>query len=243
MVAAEGFDVVLTVRPPRFSEDDAVAIAERTFAVRASAARDLGSERDQTFLLSGPSDERLAVMKISNPAEDPETLDMEALAARRVAGVDPRLPVALPRTAPGAEAADATGCRVFFEAADGSHWVRMYDVLPGSGSVDPTGLSDVSLGAWGETTARLGRALRGFFHPKADRTMLWDPQHALRSRALVHEISDGEHRGAVERVLDRFEEAVAPAWPRLRAQAVHGDLTTDNALVDEAGRITGIVDF
>ncbi len=243
MVPAEGFDVVLTVRPPRFSEEDAVAIAERTFAVRASAARDLGSERDQTFLLSGPSGEPLAVMKVSNPAEDPETLDMEALAAQRVAGVDPRLPVALPRTAPGAAAADATGSRVFFEAADGSHWVRMYDVLPGSGSVDPTGLSDVSLGAWGETTARLGRALRGFFHPKADRTMLWDPQHALRSRALVHEIPDGEHRGAVERVLDRFEEAVAPAWPRLRAQAVHGDLTTDNALVDEAGRITGIVDF
>ncbi|MGZ4149195.1 MAG: aminotransferase class III-fold pyridoxal phosphate-dependent enzyme, partial [Actinomycetota bacterium] len=240
---AEDFDVVLTVRPPRFSVNDATAIAERTFGVGAAGARDLGSERDQTFLLAGASDEPLAVMKVSNPAEDPETLDMEALAARRVARVDPTLPVALPWTAPGADPADATGCRVFFEAADGSHWVRMYDVLPGRGSVDHTGLSDAALGAWGETTARLGRALRGFFHPKADRTMLWDPQHALRSRALLHEIPDPAHRAAVERVLDRFEEAVLPVWPGLRAQAVHGDLTTDNALVDDDGLITGIVDF
>jgi Ser/Thr protein kinase RdoA (MazF antagonist) len=47
--------------------------------------------------------------------------------------------------------------------------------------------------------------------------------------------------------LDRFDDAVAPVWPALRAQVVHGDLTVDNALVDadpaHACRITGIVDF
>ena len=36
------------------------------------------------------------------------------------------------------------------------------------------------------------------------------------------------------RVLDRFEAVVAPVWPSLRAQVVHTDLTTDNALVDDA---------
>ena len=36
---------------------------------------------------------------------------------------------------------------------------------------------------------------------------------------------------------------VAPVWPSFRAQVVHTDLTSDNALVDERGRITGIVDF
>ncbi|MGE5226467.1 MAG: aminotransferase class III-fold pyridoxal phosphate-dependent enzyme [Planctomycetaceae bacterium] len=243
MSSDAGFDVVLTVRPPRFSEQDARAIAERTYGVAPAAARDLGSERDQTFLLSGASEEPLAVMKVSNPAEDPETLDMEALAARWVARTDPDLPVALPWAAAGADPDDVTSCRMFLEAADGSHWVRMYDVLPGRASVDHTALSDDALGAWGETTARLGRALRGFFHAKADRTMLWDPQHALRSRALLHEIPDPTHRAAVVRVLDRFEAVVVPAWAGLRSQAVHGDLTTDNALVDDEGRITGIVDF
>jgi 4-aminobutyrate aminotransferase-like enzyme len=47
----------------------------------------------------------------------------------------------------------------------------------------------------------------------------------------------------VERVLDRYDAVVAPAWPSLRAQVVHGDLTSDNALTDDTGRITGIVDF
>ena len=34
--------------------------------------------------------------------------------------------------------------------------------------------------AWGETTARLGQALRGFTHPNAHRVMPWDVQHALQ---------------------------------------------------------------
>ena len=44
-------------------------------------------------------------------------------------------------------------------------------------------------------------------------------------------------------VLDRFEAVVDPIWPALRAQVVHGDLTSDNALVDDHGEISGIVDF
>ncbi|HYN75726.1 MAG TPA: aminotransferase class III-fold pyridoxal phosphate-dependent enzyme, partial [Candidatus Limnocylindria bacterium] len=44
-------------------------------------------------------------------------------------------------------------------------------------------------------------------------------------------------------VLDRFEEVVSPLWPSLRAQAVHGDLTLDNVLLDERGFISGIIDF
>jgi Ser/Thr protein kinase RdoA (MazF antagonist) len=36
---------------------------------------------------------------------------------------------------------------------------------------------------------------------------------------------------------------VLPRWPSLRSQVIHGDVTVDNALVDERGRITGIVDF
>jgi Ser/Thr protein kinase RdoA (MazF antagonist) len=44
-------------------------------------------------------------------------------------------------------------------------------------------------------------------------------------------------------VLDRYDANVAPRWPRLRAQVVHGDLNLDNVLVDDGGRLSGIVDF
>lgn len=119
----------------------------------------------------------------------------------------------------------------------------MYDVLPGRQRVNPLELSDAALIGWGETTARLGLALRGFFHPRAQRTMLWDVQHAARTRTLLGSIRDTRQRTLVERTLDRFDEVVAPAWPALRAQVVHSDLTVDNALTDDDGRITGIVDF
>jgi len=71
--------------------------------------------------------------------------------------------------------------------------------------------------------------------------MQWDIQHALRAREMLADVGTG--RAAVERVLDAFETRVTPVWPRLRAQVCHTDLTVDNALTDEAGLITGIVDF
>jgi 4-aminobutyrate aminotransferase-like enzyme/Ser/Thr protein kinase RdoA (MazF antagonist) len=158
--------------------------------------------------------------------------------------VDPGLGVAQPRPVPGHDpGAGPAGYRASVQATGGVHWVRSYDVLPGTSRVEPTTLSDRALVGWGETTARLGRALRGFFHPRAQRTMLWDVQHALGVRPLLDEVREPRMRAAVESVLDRFEAVVVPVWPSLRAQVVHGDLTVDNALVDDEDRITGVIDF
>jgi 4-aminobutyrate aminotransferase-like enzyme/Ser/Thr protein kinase RdoA (MazF antagonist) len=237
------FDEVLQATPPRFTEADAVAIAATTWGVEASDAENLGSERDQTFLLRGP-DAPLAVMKVSNPAEDPEVLDMEALAALHAHAVDPDLGIALPWRVAGTDVgAGPETLRVRFDAEDGTHFVRMYDVLPGESRIDADDLSDAALIAWGETTARLGVAMRGFFHPRAGRTMLWDVQHAPASRAFLDAIPDARQRTLVEQVLDRFDEVVQPAWASLRAQVVHGDLTVDNTLIDADGMITGVIDF
>jgi 4-aminobutyrate aminotransferase-like enzyme/Ser/Thr protein kinase RdoA (MazF antagonist) len=238
-------DPVLAAARPAFDAEGVVEIARQTFGVEVAGARDLGSERDQTFLLLGGGETPLAIMKVSNAAEHLATLDMEALGVLHAAHVDPSLPLAIPRTVPGArsESPDPADRRVAFAAPDGTHHVRMYDVLPGRGRVDAHELSDRALGDWGEMAARVGRALRGFFHPAAHRTMLWDIQHAARTRELLDTIRVRPHRQLVERTLDRFDVVVTPIWPSLRAQIVHGDMTTDNALVDDAGRITGIVDF
>ena len=243
-MGAPAFDEVLQATPPRFSADEAVEIAARTFGVSPTGARNLGSERDQTFMLEG-ADGSFAVLKVSNAVEDAAMLDMEASAAQHARRVDPGLPIALPWPVPGAadDADDPVAYRASLEVGEHEHFVRMYDVLPGTAGVDPTTLSDAAIAGWGETTARLGRALRGFFHPRAERTMLWDPQHALRTRPLLDDVPDPTHRELALRVLDRFEAAVAPIWPELRAQVVHGDLTVDNALVDADGTITGITDF
>ncbi|GIH78115.1 hypothetical protein Plo01_45440 [Planobispora longispora] len=238
----------MTGARPRLSAEDAVAIAVTSFGVSAHTARDLGSERDRTFLLSDRGGDPVAVLKVSNSAEDPAVLDMEAAAALHIAATDPRLRVALPwRPAPAAMAArpgdDPARLRARWRDGRVAHWVRLYDVLPGRSRVSAADLPDAALVAWGETTARLALALRGFAHPAAHRAMPWDVQNASAARTMLGDVRDPRARVAVARVLEVFEERVTPVWGRLRAQVAHTDLTVDNALTDEAGLVTGIIDF
>ncbi|HET9720363.1 MAG TPA: aminotransferase class III-fold pyridoxal phosphate-dependent enzyme [Solirubrobacteraceae bacterium] len=243
-------DRVLTVEPPRLVPADALEVARTCFGLAAAQARDLGSERDRAFALEDPDGRPLAVMKVSNPSEDPEVLDMEAEAALHVQRVDPGLRVAVPwRSArsgdpgPARPADRLETLRAPWRDGGRSHWVRLYDVLPGHSRIEAGRLSDPALSAWGETTARLAQALQGFTHARARRAMLWDVQHALAAREMIDDIRDPRRRRLVVDVLDEFERRVAPAWPRLRAQVVHTDLTVDNALTDDDGFITGIIDF
>ena len=228
----------LQTRRPALTPADAVRALGTLFGVDADDARDLGSERDRTFLLSAGG-RPCAVLKVSNSAEDPEVLDMEAAAALHAHAVDPGLGVALPWAVPGADGV----FRAPWQDGGTTCWVRAYDVLPGASRIEATTLSDAALVAWGRTTARLGRALRGFSHPRAHRTMLWDVQHAARVRDLLGHVADDDLRGLAGRALDRFADVVVPVWPRLRAQVVHGDLTVDNAVSDAEGLVTGVVDF
>ena len=233
-------DEVLTAAPPTFTPADAAALARDLFGVDGTAVA-TDSERDQTFLLDAA---RPAVLKISNAAEDPSRLDMEALAAQRVAQIDPGVPVALPWRVPGrAGPPDVPAAyRVPTRGADGAlHHVRMYDRLPGRSWVRGADLPDHAVRDWGTMAARVGRALRGFWHPAAARVMLWDAQHALRLRPLLAAVRDDEVRELVARALDRYERAVAPVWPSLRSQVIHTDLCGSNVLVDDDGRVTGIV--
>jgi 4-aminobutyrate aminotransferase-like enzyme/Ser/Thr protein kinase RdoA (MazF antagonist) len=248
--SSTGIDAVLQAPPPPFSAAHACEIGRTVFGIEAVSARSLGSERDQAFLLAGASDAGTAVLKISNPAEDTAVLDMEALAAWHVVRCDPGLTVAQPRpraladgTEPTVTAGDPSACRVRWQHNGTGYWVRAYDVLPGRSRLDPLTLPDEALTAWGETTARLGVALRGFIHPRAIRRLPWDVQHAASARPMIGSIQDAAARAAVTAVLDRFDAAVSPRWGLLRAQVIHGDLTADNVLANDEGLITGIVDF
>ena len=231
---------VLVADPPRFGDDEVARITADLFGYEGAVERGFESERDQNFLVrSGAGDGR--ILKISNAGERPEVLDMEVAAALHARRFDASLPVAQP-FAIRADPSSFVGAVVDGERGT-AHMVRMYEFLPGRGSVDGMQLDHTALWAYGRTLAQLGRAMRGFFHPAADRVLLWSVEHCLLLRPMVEAIDDVERRAIVARAFDRFEQRVVPRWGALRAQVVHGDLTLDNALLDERGLITGIVDF
>src|SRR5216683_532635 len=123
-----------------------------------------------------------------------------------------------------------------------TYLARLFTFLPGQVTAN-TAITTEAIWSHGQLTARLGRALRGFFHPAADYEILWDITHLPKLRPLLTHVSDGPRRAQVEWVLDRFEARVAPALPGLRAQVIHGDMSLDNVLFDDDLRVSGIVDF
>jgi 4-aminobutyrate aminotransferase-like enzyme/Ser/Thr protein kinase RdoA (MazF antagonist) len=223
-------------KPPGLPPEAAERIAAERFGI-AAAARPLASERDLNFRLHG-EDGRDYLLEIANPAEDLAVVDLETRALLHVAACDPELPV--PRVLPTA----AGALSAVIEAPDGRRCIaRLLSFLPGTAlGASPRGpacLRDV-----GATLARLGHALRGFFHPAADRSLPWDLKGAQRLRARVRQIEAAGLRRLADESLARFEAGVLPRLPGLRAQVIHNDVSRSNTLVDDRGeRVVGIIDF
>jgi len=222
--------------PPAFGEEAARQILRAGFGVESSSLNPLAGERDQNFRVDTADGQRF-LFKISNPADGRSILEMQAAAFRHIERVDPGLPVmrALP-TAAGESWVEVPG------PDSRTYLARLFTFLPGQVTAN-TALTTEAIWSHGQLTARLGRALRGFFHPAADYEILWDITHVPKLRPLLTHVSDGPRRAQVEWVLDRFEARVAPALPGLRAQVIHGDMSLDNVLFDDDLRVSGIVDF
>ncbi len=226
----------LVVAPPNLTEEAARRSLLEHFGVAAQTLTPLAGERDQNFRADTAGGQRF-LFKISNPADDRTILDLQAAALRHIQLVNPALPVM--RVLPGLAAQDHVAVTGY---NDQPYLARLFTFLPGR-RMPNDALSTAAIRSFGQTTAELGRALRGFFHPAADYEILWDLKHASRVRELLPHIGDDGRRQQVQRVLDRFEANVAPVLPTLRAQVVHGDLSLDNVLLDDEQRISGIVDF
>jgi 4-aminobutyrate aminotransferase-like enzyme len=221
--------------PPDLGEETARQILRDGFAVAAASLTPLAGERDQNFRVDAGDGQRF-LLKISNPADDGPILAMQAAALRHIERVDPGLPVMRVRPTAAGES------WVEWPGPDGRTYpARLFTFLPGRATVN-TALTSASLRSHGQITARLARALRGFFHPAADYEILWDLTRFPELRPLLTYLP-ADSRALVERTLDRFEARVAPALPGLRAQVIHGDMSLDNVLFGDDLRASGIVDF
>ena len=176
------------------------------------------------------------MLKIANPAEDPAILDMQSQALLHIAQADPGLEIPRVKTTP-----DGALFRQI-DGPDGRRFIaRVLSFLPGDflDDASPHPALERNVGAM---TARLARALRGFFHPAARHELLWDLTQASGLRTLTHHIRESTLRQATEEVLDHFDAEVLPRLRKLRAQLIHNDISGFNTLVD-GDRVSGVIDF
>ena len=191
-------------------------------------------ERDRNFRIDSPSGRYL--LKVHNPADGEQVLDLQCSALRHIRAVAPDVPV--PDVVPTREGGrwvtltgldDRRSLAWVMTWLDGRH--------PASEELGPDQLRE-----WGRTSARLGQALRGFVHEAASYPIAWDIRRLPQLRPWLSAVDDA-WRPAVREVLDRFEQWVTPQLLRMRAQVVHNDLAPTNVLVDDTLAVTGITDF
>jgi 4-aminobutyrate aminotransferase-like enzyme/Ser/Thr protein kinase RdoA (MazF antagonist) len=225
----------LETAPPSLSLEEVERISERVFG-RGGRVEALDSERDQNFRLRSTDGESF-LLKISNPADDVAAIEMQTEAMLHIKRQAPVLPVMQPLPAMDGSLISGVQAEV-----DQRLLVRLFSFLPGR-MLASADLNHGAIQDFGAMVARMGLALRGFFHPAAGYKILWDLKNTSELRPMLNAVADPSQRDIAELVLDRFDGGVAPQLSGLRAQPIHNDLTLDNVLLDDGHRVSGIVDF
>ena len=229
--------VQLSSRVPDLSLTQAQQVAAGLYGVEAEAVL-LTSERDENFRLQ-TADGRFYLLKISNPSDSDEIVDLQTACLDHIAKVDPANPV--PRVL--RTLAGASGDHI--PLSDGRRCaVRMLTYLEGVPAKSTVRSSQQRL-QMGAALAQLDLALCNFSHPAAAHDLHWNVSRADQLAHLVDEIEGDAPRKLVRHFMDRFVCTVMPRLATMRAQAIHNDYHFYNVLVaeDDPCRVTGIIDF
>lgn len=194
------------------------------------------TEKDDTFRLDTPEGSAF-VLKIANPAEPRDELDLQIAALDHIAHNAPDLPV--PRVFPSRE-----GPLAALETAEGVRLARLMSFLPGRvlDTLPPDRAEQYEIG---RTAARLRLAMEGFGHPAAGRTIAWDVRRLPDLEPLIATVTDPGQRRRLETAFARFMDLL-PRIEALPRQVLHNDFNRSNLVVDRSGphpRIAGIIDF
>jgi len=220
-------------KAPQFSPEDAIRLAGEIYGLEATAV-ELPSERDQNFRLRDSAGAQF-VLKISNPEEALEVLDLQNKAVKFLAASDTGLE--WPRVVP-----TRSGNEIVPIGSEGgpAYFIRLLTWVEGRclGYVRPHGHE--LLASLGRGLAATDAALAGFSHHAAHRTLYWDVRNAALARRHLGLLSASQ-RAMVEPFFDAWEKI---DWRTLPANVIHGDANDYNILVDDTGvKVTSILDF
>ncbi|MFV0435543.1 MAG: aminotransferase [Leucobacter sp.] len=202
---------------PDVSERDAEIIARECYGIEA-AARELGSNQDRNFVLEEPDGTR-SVLRIDNPVFGDVARDAQhaAIRAYREAGVS------VPSVLPGRDGELTQRWHGFA--------VRRSEFAVGEPMLDVGYFASVVLEEFGTLAAASVNALAELSHEGLDREHMWIMAVAHSETAkLAASIADDELRARVVAASDGAQRALDLVSGSLPSQAIHGDLTEDNAM-------------
>ncbi|MFT4075768.1 MAG: phosphotransferase [Asticcacaulis sp.] len=219
---------------PEVTETDAETLAWQLYGLRAKASP-LTGERDRNFRMR--SDKGEYVLKVSNTREAPATTHFQNAMLRHLHshGTDVPLP-RLISTLTGQDEA------IYISPVGSTHIVRLISYLPGKQ------LSAVSQSAdlrrqVAVAAGKIDLALSDFVSGYSDNEMLWNIARADRIRPLLANVENRDLRRLADDALAHWEASIHPALMNLPHQFIHNDLNLHNIVVDEAGTLSGIIDF
>jgi 4-aminobutyrate aminotransferase-like enzyme/Ser/Thr protein kinase RdoA (MazF antagonist) len=215
---------IFTEPAPKFTLDGLRELLRAHWGIADARLSPLDSERDLNVLVG---DEY--VLKISNPAERADVVDMEVRALAHVHAADPELPV--PQ-----QIADTSGELLARtrDSAGRECLARLITFLPGS-PLEGTPVGADLAEQVGAIAGRTSVALQGFFHPAAGRTLRWD------IRQLPAVLADaGIDAGPLHEIAVRVAPALA-ATATLPSGVQHADVTLTNVLA-VAGTVSAVID-
>jgi 4-aminobutyrate aminotransferase-like enzyme/Ser/Thr protein kinase RdoA (MazF antagonist) len=226
-------------RPPVTSEI-AAEIALRLYGITGRIS-ELGSTQDRNFRV-GKDDGSSVVLKIANASWSQGALQAQDTALQLLHATDAfSAPIPVP---------SLDGKLIeHVEIAGGRFMIRCLTFVEGNPLPQSSYLAPKVVEALGTLAGECTAALKEFDHPGLDRDPgQWDLRGARELIAgFVPSVSDERKRTAIGDATTAAWTRVEPLIPKLRIQAIHGDITDDNVVssMDEAGRLipNGIIDF
>lgn len=228
----------LRFTPPRLPTELLERFLEEHWGTRGKSSP-LSGERDQNTRIR-MQDDRMYVLKVSSPIEDPILVDFQVQALLHLERADPTIPV--PRVCRSLDGSVVKTLRT----DEGEHIVRLLSWVDGVPLEDAAPCSPAVAEQIGSLQGRMCKAFAGFRHAGGAHFMPWNILNGLvvspelRTRYL--------RNGLAERcgpALQRLENESLPRMLALPAQTIHNDGHWGNVLCDPAApeTITGVIDF
>jgi 4-aminobutyrate aminotransferase-like enzyme/Ser/Thr protein kinase RdoA (MazF antagonist) len=126
--------------------------------------------------------------------------------------------------------------------------VRLLDYIEGQPLTHLEHLGRDVVAGFGRLCGEMDLALAGFDHPGLERTLQWDARHASALIShLLPVIKDEQQRILIADAAEQAERRLQPLQGKLPVQAIHMDITDDNAVwARDALRhwqLQGVIDF